>query len=79
VCFQCQRIVCTAHLDAQQGRCAACLGHDDSSVPTLPDDEPIIFHCDACQAQLSAERRHAGRQIVCPKCGVGCEVPMELP
>jgi ubiquitin-protein ligase len=36
---------------------------------------PIVFPCPACGAKLSAEPRHAGKLVDCPRCGGRHAVP----
>jgi len=48
------------------------------AAPRLPDDFVTVV-CPTCHARLSARRKHAGKRLACPDCGVPIEIPLPEP
>ncbi|MCD4786118.1 MAG: hypothetical protein K8T10_20035 [Candidatus Eremiobacteraeota bacterium] len=45
---------------------------------TFSSSKKLTFECPQCQAPLSVDAEHAGKEIQCPNCEAKIEVPMEL-
>jgi len=45
---------------------------------TFSSPRKLTFECPQCQASLSVDSEHAGKEIQCPNCEAKIEVPMEL-
>jgi len=37
-----------------------------------------VFRCPACETEMGVSRRHRGRTVPCPRCGVGVDIPRNL-
>ncbi len=45
------------------------------NTQVVEPDDTFVIKCDNCQTRLKGERRFAGRQAKCPRCGVVIQVP----